>query len=133
MADAAKRQQSLNDQFSDVQHFDVPVFSRMSIEQLVEYRAAVMNVLEETRQVKLWNAYALGVTDVLLHFDPHADAQTLRQMVLKAEFEERDAHPDDFDAMARQIEAQDAPRDKVAKKASAEGVNPPQPKHAAPS
>jgi hypothetical protein len=129
--DANKRQNSLNYQFSDVQHFGVPVFSRMSIEQLVEYRAAVMNSLEETRAEKRTNALALGEADVLLHSDLHTDVPTMKRMILKADSEAVAAHPDDFDAMARQIEAQDAARDKAAKKDSSESVRPPQPKHTA--
>jgi hypothetical protein len=130
-SDANKRQNSLNYQFSDVQHFGEPVFSRMSIEQLVEYRAAVMNNLEETRAEKRTNATALGDAGVLLHSDLHSDIPTVKRMILKAERDEVAAHPDDFDAMARQIEAQDAARDKAPKKTSAEDVKPPQPKHAA--
>ena len=131
MTDLNQQAQSLADQFSDLQHFGIPAFSRMSTEQLVEYRTAIMNSLEGTRAAKRIDVLALGDADVLLHSDLHVDVQTLKQMVLKAENEEVTAHPDDLNEMSRQIEAQDAARAQAAKKASAEAVKRPQPKHAA--
>jgi hypothetical protein len=113
--DAHTRQAAFEAQFADTATPTTPVLKRMSTDELKEYDAQVMQTFAEVRGTKAAlrlvygtnNAVILGLYDAASRQRTYDAAQA--------------AAADDFARMAREINAEDAARDKVAAKAGTNG------------
>jgi hypothetical protein len=107
-SEVSRRQQAFADQFSDPRQFGSPMLSRMSANQLMTYRGLVMDNFEETRAAKHAMVNILA-DSTLLQSDVNWD--NIVELLNKASQEAFAAHPDDYDKMEKEIDAEDAARD----------------------
>jgi hypothetical protein len=98
-------------QFADIQTPRTRPLSRMSEEQLVQYRELLTDVFECTRQVRRNTVSISGELNLVL-MDQLPDQKSLAPLDGKMIAEAQSAHPEDFSKMAAELDAEDAARAK---------------------
>jgi hypothetical protein len=117
-----RRRTSFQGQFSDLATPTVPVFSRMSEAELRELRGLVMDDLVETGSLRGITLTFLGDSNLVFNAALSYDAKSAERAIVKAEEDAAAAHRPDYIKMAKEIEAEDAARDKAAAKPAAKGL-----------
>jgi hypothetical protein len=113
---AGERRRAFEEQFADISAPKTPVMARMSAADLMQYDALVMQNFESSRLAKsqLRDFYGVNEAHRQALFD---DASIVRGLT-----EAKTRFADDYGKMAKEIEAENAARDKAAAKPTEKGV-----------
>jgi hypothetical protein len=102
---AEYQQSAFEGQFADIRTPRTPVLAKMNAGQLQQYDALVMEAFTDVRREKAALTTFYGSNNAML--DGTLD-------LVRGQREAKDAYPDDYDKMAREIEREDAERDGAA-------------------
>ena len=108
--EAGARRRAFEEQFADISAPTTPVLARMSAADLMQYDALVMQSFESTHLVKSRLRDFYGVNEA--HRQGLFDGASISREIREAETR----FADDYGKMAKEIEAEDAARDKAAEK-----------------
>jgi hypothetical protein len=109
----SKRRSSFQGQFSDLATPATPVLSRMSEAELREFRGLIMDDLQETTSLRFITLNFLGDSNLVLNTALTYDAKSAERAMVTAEADEAAAHRLDYLEMAKEIDAEDAAREKA--------------------